>query len=69
LGGDECSAQFLRALTYAIQSINPLNLFSSQPLVVISHTWWAVMGGFLRIIGIVAVALFVLSVRRRFKLE
>ena len=52
LNGDE----LLRAAQYAMQSINPLNLFGS-PLVVMSHKWGAIAGGFLGIIGIAAFAL------------
>jgi hypothetical protein len=55
---------------YAAQSIfNPLNLLTSKPLGVIADTVEALVGGFLGIVGIVAFALFLLSLRRRFKLE
>jgi hypothetical protein len=64
LNGDE----LLRAGQYTMQSINPLNLFGS-PLVVMSHKWGAIAGGILGVIGIAAFAFFLLSVRRRFKLE
>jgi hypothetical protein len=60
--------ELLRASQYAMQSINPLNLFGS-PLVVISDKWGAIAGGILGVIGIATFALFLLSVRRRFKLE
>jgi hypothetical protein len=60
--------EFLRAAQYAMQSINPLNLFGS-PLVVMSQKWGAIAGGTLGVIGVAAFALFFLSVRRRFKLE
>jgi hypothetical protein len=60
--------ELLRAAQYAMQSINPLNLFGS-PLVVMSQKWGAIAGGILGVIGIAAFALLFLSVRRRFKLE
>ena len=69
LKGNDCSAQLLRASTYAVRSINPLNFFASQPLVVVSDTFWAVVGGVFSIMGVATVALFLLSLRRRFKLE
>jgi hypothetical protein len=66
---DQCSAQLLRAAVYAVQSINPLNLFASQPLIVMCSKLGALAGFILSISGIAAVALFLLSLRRRFKLE
>jgi hypothetical protein len=68
LKGNDCSAQLLRASTYAVRSINPLNFFALQPLVVVSDTFWAVVGGVFSIMGVATVALFLLSLRRRFKL-
>ena len=69
LHGGECRAQVLRALLYAWQSINPFNLFGSQQLVVVRDNVGAILGGFVGVIGIAAVALFALSLRRHFKLE
>lgn len=60
--------ELLRAAQYAMQSINPLNLFGS-PLVVMSQKWGAIAGGTLGVTGVAVFALFFLSVRRRFKLE
>ena len=70
LQGDGERAQILRAGVYSAQSIfNPLNLFVPKPLVSVAH-WAAALAGFaLGVVGIVAVALFLLSLRRRFKLE
>jgi hypothetical protein len=68
LEGGACSARLLRAGMYAMQSLNPLNLFGS-PLVVLSHSWWAFVGGALSVAGLGAFALFLLSLRRHFKLE
>jgi hypothetical protein len=70
LKAPDYSAELLRAGIYAVQSIfNPLNLITPKPLVMISDRAGALVGGFLGIIGIVAFALFLLSLRRRFKLE
>jgi len=68
LEGGECAARLLRAGMYAMQSINPLNLFGS-PLIVISRAWWAFVGGVLGVFGLAALALFFLSLSRHFKLE
>lgn len=70
LRGDCFSAKALRAGIYAMQSIfNPLNLIVPRPLVSVSH-WAAALGSFvLGLGGVVAFALFLLSLRRRFKLE
>jgi hypothetical protein len=69
LYGGECRAQVLRALLYAWQSINPFNFFGGQQLVVVRDNFGAALGGFVGAIGIAAVALFALSLRRHFKLE
>ena len=67
---DGCSAKISEALIYAGQSIfNPLNLFVSKPLISISHWGGALAGFVLGIIEIIAFALLLLSLRRRFKLE
>ena len=59
-----------RAGVYAAQSIlNPLNLFVQEPLVSVSNGWGAFAGLVLGILGIASLALLLLSVRRRFKLE
>jgi hypothetical protein len=70
LNGKGLLAQMLRAAIYALQSVfNPLNLIVPKPLVTVSH-WGAALATFLLgIVGIAAFALFVLSLRRRFKLE
>lgn len=63
-------AKALRAGVYAFQSIfNPLNLIVPKPLVSVSHWWAALAGAVLGVLGVVAFALFLLSVRRRFKLD
>ena len=67
---DGRSAKIAEALIYAGQSIfNPLNFFVSKPLISVSHWMGALAGFVLGIIGIIAFALLLLSVRRRFKLE
>jgi len=70
LRGDGLQAQALRAAIYALQSVfNPLNLIVPKPLVSVSH-WGAAFASFiLGIFGIISFALFLLSLRRRFKLE
>lgn len=70
LASSGMTAQVLRAGIYAMQSIfNPLNLIVSKPLIVIQH-WAAALVCFaLGLLGIIAFALFLLSIRRRFKLE
>lgn len=60
----------IRSAVYAAQSIlNPLGLFSSKPLVNADTWWFGLLCSFLGLVGILALGLFVLSVRRRFKLE
>jgi hypothetical protein len=62
--------EVVRAGVYAAQSIlNPLNLFVTEPLVSVSNGWVAFAGLVLGVLGIAALALFLLSLRRRFKLE
>jgi hypothetical protein len=70
LTGEGCVAQVLRAGIYAMQSIfNPLNLIVQKPLVSVGH-WGAALASFvLGLFGLVAFALFLLSLRRRFKLD
>jgi hypothetical protein len=68
-GGHE-KAQVLRALVYAGQSIfNPFNVIVQKPLVAISNPNGALWGLLLGVLGIVAFAFLLLSLRRRFKLE
>lgn len=64
-----CKAKVLRALTYAFQSINPLNLITSKPTVFLSEWWAAYLSAFGGLCAAVAFGLFLVSVRRRFKLE
>lgn len=60
----------LRASVYALQSIfNPLNLFDSRPLVTVRSWFIAMLCGGLGILGTMAFTLFILSLRRRFRLE
>jgi hypothetical protein len=70
LSGKGLLAQVLRAGVYALQSVfNPLNLIVPRSLVSVCY-WWAALASFiLGLFGIVAFALFLLSLRRRFKLE
>ena len=59
-----------RSLYYAFQTIlNPLILFGGRPLVALSSPIAAIIGSFISLVGILSLALFLLSVRRRFKLE
>jgi hypothetical protein len=62
--------EVLRAGVYAAQSIlNPLNLFVTEPLVSVSNGWGVIASLVLGVFGIASLALFFLSLRRRFKLE
>ncbi|MEK6755107.1 MAG: hypothetical protein AABZ02_03040 [Bacteroidota bacterium] len=70
LAHDTALSKALRAGAYAMQSIfNPLNLFDSRPLVTVQSWFAAIVCGGLGILGTAAFALFVLSLRRRFRLE
>jgi H+/Cl- antiporter ClcA len=63
-------AQVLRAAIYALQSIfNPLNLIVLKPLVSVCYWWAALVSFILGLFGIITFALFLLSLRRRFKLD
>jgi hypothetical protein len=67
LEGDDSYRRLLRAVVYALHSINPLGLFKSQ-LVVVQSPFWAFVGGLLAVGGLGAIALFFVSLRRHFKL-
>jgi hypothetical protein len=69
LAAASCEAKMLRALTYAFQSINPLNLITSKPTVFVSDWWAAYLSAFLGLCAAVAFGMFLVSVRRRFKLD
>jgi hypothetical protein len=70
LSGNGLLAQALRAGIYAMQSVfNPLNLLVPKPLVSVCCWWVALVCFVAGLFGIVAFALFLLSLRRRFKLE
>jgi hypothetical protein len=70
LSGKGFLAQALRAAIYALQSVfNPLNLIVFKPLVSVCYWWAALIGFVLGLFGIIAFALFLLSLRRRFKLD
>lgn len=67
---DGWDGEALRAVVYAVQVVfNPLNLLGSRPLVSPNHWGGALLGSLFGILGIVSIALFFVSVRRRFKLE
>ena len=67
---DGDSAKYLRAAVYGLQSVfNPLSLFVSKPLITPMHWAGALLGSIFGLLGITSIALFLLSVRRRFKLE
>jgi hypothetical protein len=70
LSGEGLLAQVLRAAIYALQSIfNPLNLIVLKPLVSVCYWWAALVSFILGLFGIITFALFLLSLRRRFKLD
>lgn len=69
LTAPSCEAKRLRAITYAFQSINPLNLITSKQTVFVSKWWAAYLSAFLALCAAVAFGMFLVSVRRRFKLE
>jgi hypothetical protein len=63
-------ARALRSVVYAFQCVlNPLNLFSSQPLVIARNVYLAGLCSAIGVVGILSIAFLFLSVRRRFKLS
>lgn len=56
------------AVTYG-QSFNPLGTFGTAPLIVITKPWIAAWSTFFCALATSSLALFVLAVRRRFRLE
>jgi hypothetical protein len=63
-------ARVLRSIVYAFQCIlNPLNLFSSQPLVIAKNVYMAGLCSLIGLAGILSIAFLFLSIRRRFKLS
>jgi hypothetical protein len=51
------------------QTFNPAGLFGPLSLVVTKHPWIALISSFIGLVGTGAFALFLLAVRRRFRLE
>lgn len=70
LCGTDLEARALRGLTYSLQTIfNPISLLTPKPLLVTGNWLWSLLLIPLGLAGTLAVALFVLALRRRFKLE
>ncbi len=62
--------QLWRAATYALQSIiNPFGIFSTKPLLVAKSPYWSIGLTLPCWFGTLSLALIVISLRRRFKLE
>jgi hypothetical protein len=69
LEGNELGPRFLRSVLLAGQALfNPLNVFG-KPLVIAKEPWQALILLFGSLLGILAITMFFISVRRRFKLE
>lgn len=70
LGEGSIESRMLKSIVYAFQCVlNPLNLFSSQPLVIAKNVYMAGLCSFIGVIGILSIAFLFLSIRRRFKLS
>lgn len=60
----------LRSAVMALEPvISPLSIFTSKALLVPKDVWMAIWSGFQRIFSVIFIALFVLAVRRRFKMQ
>lgn len=62
--------RFVRGVVYAAQCVfNPLNLFTAKALTSATHSLYGLLCAGLGLLGTLALALFLLAIRRRFKLE
>jgi hypothetical protein len=69
LHGNGCAPRLLRSAVLAVQALgNPLSLFA-KPLVIAKEPWQALVLMSGSVVGILAIAMFFISVRRRFRLE
>lgn len=65
-----CDSNFWRSVIYPLNAIlNPLNLLSPRVILVSSTVWWAIAHTVVGLFGTLNLALCVLAVRRRFRLE
>lgn len=69
LDDSQFSGRLSRAALYPFTTLNPLGFFSSKALVQVGPTWWIFAYVPLTLLGITSLALFFLSLRRRFRLE
>jgi hypothetical protein len=69
LDGTSLGARVLRSAVLAGQALfNPLNVFA-KPLVITKEPWQVLVLGFGSLLSILSIAMFFISVRRRFRLE
>ncbi|MGQ0663758.1 MAG: hypothetical protein ACT4P2_09255 [Pseudomonadota bacterium] len=68
--GDLEQSRLLRALAYPLFAIfNPLGVFSSKPILIATHALWSFGLTVLGLLGTFSLGLFVIGLRRRFKLD
>jgi len=69
LSGPSLEGRALRSATFTLRGIvNPLGIFNIKPLVIAVSIWWSLVLEGLSVLGTLALGLFVVAVRRRFKL-
>jgi hypothetical protein len=69
LDGSAAKQQILRAAVYAFGVFNPLNLLAPKSLVAVDCWGAALLCSLFGIAGTISIALLLLSIRRKFKLE